>query len=249
MIDIFMRDPLPNTLAVIVLIALVTTWVTAIVLNLRSEPVSIETGWYPKLLPLITLTGLPAVWDLLQTTDIAWLFAVIALIVFALNIIVPLVRISGRSSHPIVNEWYRWSVLASVVGGLAITIYLTFIESTGGPVSCGVSQGCDNVLDSRYALLFGLLPMGMLGLMGYLTILIGWLVWQFGPAYWKRYALLSTWALCMFGVLFSIYLTFLEPFVIGATCMWCICSAVLMMGLLLAVIPPAQEAFVITEPE
>jgi len=31
-----------------------------------------------------------------------------------------------------------------------------------------------------------------------------------------------------FGVLFTIYLTFLEPFVIGATCMWCITSAILM---------------------
>ena len=27
---------------------------------------------------------------------------------------------------------------------------------------------------------------------------------------------------------FSIYLTFLEPFVIGATCLWCLSSAVIM---------------------
>ena len=31
-----------------------------------------------------------------------------------------------------------------------------------------------------------------------------------------------------FGILFSIYLTFLEPFVIGATCAWCVTSAILM---------------------
>jgi hypothetical protein len=36
----------------------------------------------------------------------------------------------------------------------------------------------------------------------------------------------------MFGVLFSIYLTFLEPFVIGAVCMWCVSSAVIMMLML-----------------
>jgi uncharacterized membrane protein len=35
------------------------------------------------------------------------------------------------------------------------------------------------------------------------------------------------------GVLFSIYLTFLEPFVIGATCAWCLSSAVIMTLLLL----------------
>jgi len=32
----------------------------------------------------------------------------------------------------------------------------------------------------------------------------------------------------MFGLLFFIYLTFLEPFVIGATCAWCISSAIIM---------------------
>ena len=37
------------------------------------------------------------------------------------------------------------------------------------------------------------------------------------------------------GVLFSIYLTFLEPFVIGATCAWCLSSAVIMTLLLLLV--------------
>ena len=36
----------------------------------------------------------------------------------------------------------------------------------------------------------------------------------------------------LFGMSFSIYLTFLEPFVIGATCMWCLSSAVIMLLLL-----------------
>jgi uncharacterized membrane protein len=35
------------------------------------------------------------------------------------------------------------------------------------------------------------------------------------------------------GVAFSVYLTFLEPFVIGATCAWCITSALLMTALLI----------------
>jgi uncharacterized membrane protein len=39
--------------------------------------------------------------------------------------------------------------------------------------------------------------------------------------------------LALVGTLFSIYLTFLEPFVIGATCAWCLTSAVLMTVLML----------------
>ena len=34
------------------------------------------------------------------------------------------------------------------------------------------------------------------------------------------------------GTLFSIYLTFLEPFIIGATCAWCLTSSIIMTVLL-----------------
>jgi uncharacterized membrane protein len=39
--------------------------------------------------------------------------------------------------------------------------------------------------------------------------------------------------LSLCGTLFSIYLTALEPFVIGATCAWCLSSAVIVTLLLL----------------
>ncbi len=48
----------------------------------------------------------------------------------------------------------------------------------------------------------------------------------------------------LLGVGFSAYLTFLEPFVIGATCMWCIASALTMLALLWLVAGPGREAWV-----
>ena len=45
-------------------------------------------------------------------------------------------------------------------------------------------------------------------------------------------ALRALWVMALAGTAFSAYLTFLEPFVIGATCVWCITSAVV-VGLLL----------------
>lgn len=53
---------------------------------------------------------------------------------------------------------------------------------------------------------------------------------------------LLVWGLAAGGVAFSIYLTFLEPFVIGATCMWCINSAVAMTLILVAATPAASRA-------
>ena len=247
MIDIFMRDPQNNTLAVIVLIALIITWITSLVLSLRDKPVPTEKGWYAGLLPLFTITGIPAALDLLQTQGVTFLFASVVFVVLILNILIPILWVSKRSSHPFVRDWYRWSIPISVIGGLAVAGYLTFVEATGAPVVCGPSGGCSAVQSSRYATLLGFLPVGVLGLIGYIAILAGWIAWQYGPEIIRKWAVLSIWAMCIFGVLFSIYLTFLEPFVIGATCMWCISSAVLMIILLLASTPAAQQALAISE--
>ncbi len=67
---------------------------------------------------------------------------------------------------------------------------------------------------------------------GYAVVLASWALARFGPARladWARVALLAG---AVAGVGFSVYLTFLEPFVIGATCMWCLASAVIVTGLM-----------------
>ncbi|RPI89372.1 MAG: vitamin K epoxide reductase family protein [Chloroflexi bacterium] len=247
MIDKFLRFPAGNTLAVIVLIALIITWLTSLVLSLRNVPVRTDKGWYTGILPVFALLGIPATLDLLQTDGITFIFAAVAFVVFALNIFVPVLRMSGKSSHPLVADWSKWAIPISVIGGLVVSGYLTFIETTGTQVLCGPSGGCGDVQSSKYAILFGVLPVGLLGFLGNIGILAGWAVWQFGPAAIKKLSALSIWGMCIFGVLFSTYLTFLEPFVIGATCMWCISSAVLMIVLLLVSTPAAQQALAIAD--
>ena len=104
-----------------------------------------------------------------------------------------------------------------------------------------------SVQSSPYSKVLGILPVGILGLAGYFAILAAWLVQRLGPASLNRLAALAMWGFAIFGVLFSIYLTFLEPFVIGATCIWCISSAVLMILTLLISTPAAQQALTIAE--
>jgi uncharacterized membrane protein len=247
MINTFMKSPPANSLAVLVLIALVITWITSLLLSLRDVPVRTDKGWYAASLPLFSLLGIPAALDLLQIKGVELLFAAIVFVVFLLNIMIPVLRMIGKSSPPLVTGWQKWAIPVSSLGGLAVAGYLTFIEATRAPVMCGPTGGCAEVQTSKYAILFGILPVGVLGLIGYLAILAGWIVWQFGPQATQKLGALSIWGMCIFGVLFSIYLTFLEPFVIGATCMWCISSAVLMILLLLISTPAAQQALAIPE--
>src|SRR5215510_13486528 len=98
MIDNFMRSPQANTLAVLVFISLVITWIISLILSLGEKPMSPDKGWYPRLIPAFALLGIPAVFDLLQTTGLAFLFATIVFIVLMLNIIIPIFRITGKSS-------------------------------------------------------------------------------------------------------------------------------------------------------
>jgi uncharacterized membrane protein len=82
----------------------------------------------------------------------------------------------------------------------------------------------------------------ILGALGYLGILTAWVVRTFGPERVRRQALLPFWTMAFIGTAFSAYLTFLEPFVIGATCAWCVSSALIMAALLLAAGREVQRA-------
>ena len=95
---------------------------------------------------------------------------------------------------------------------------------------------------SEYARLFGVLPIGVLGLVGYIMILLAWGIGRFARPRLAAYASLALLGLTAAGLLFSIYLTFLEPFVIGATCAWCLTSAIIMTALFWLSIMPARSA-------
>jgi uncharacterized membrane protein len=71
----------------------------------------------------------------------------------------------------------------------------------------------------------------VLGLLGYGLILLAWLVRRYANRRMAAYASVLILGMCALGLLFSIYLTFLEPFVIGASCAWCLASAIIMTAL------------------
>jgi uncharacterized membrane protein len=120
--------------------------------------------------------------------------------------------------------------------GLAVAAYLAAVETSGASAVCGPVGDCNRVQHSEYARLFGLVHIGVLGCAGYISILGVWLAGRVATGTGAQMARLGLVAMAGAGVLFSIYLTFLEPFVIGATCAWCLSSAVLMAALLLVAV-------------
>lgn len=136
----------------------------------------------------------------------------------------------------------RLAVAVLCVIGVGVAGYLAYVETTQSLAMCGPVGDCNTVQQSEYARLFGILPIGVLGILGYLGVLAAWLVSRYSPDRLALLAALAMFAMSLLGVLFSIYLTFLEPFVIGATCAWCLTSAVIMTALFWLSLTPARAA-------
>lgn len=116
------------------------------------------------------------------------------------------------------------------VAGLIIAGYLLFKTSDPSSVVCSVGGGCETVLSSQYAKMFGL-PTAGFGVIWYAFALI--LIWL---VYFKRIWVelyFRIWAIG--GLVFSLYLLYLERYQIHAYCTWCLTSlaiVVLINGLI-----------------
>jgi len=141
-----------------------------------------------------------------------------------------------------ITRWWGWLIPILCLIGLGVAGYLAYVETAQVEAVCGPVGDCNTVQQSEYAWLFGVLPIGTLGIVGYVMILVAWLIGRFHEGKTADYASISLLVMTTFGTLFSFYLTFLEPFVIGATCAWCLISTVLMMALFLLSLAPAKYA-------
>ncbi len=137
--------------------------------------------------------------------------------------------------------WTNWLVPLLAVAGSFVAIYLTFIETTKAKAICGPIGDCNAVQNSPYALLFGLVQVGLVGLLGYIAILAAWLWRRIRQDVVADYVPVALLGMSMFGVIFSAYLTYLEIYVIHAVCIWCISSAWIMILLMLISLPAASS--------
>jgi uncharacterized membrane protein len=101
--------------------------------------------------------------------------------------------------------------------GLGIAAYLSVVALQGGLPFCGPLKGCEEVARSEYARIGGI-PVAVFGV-GLSLVLFGLAV------AWTRSGSLvllgAHYGLSLLGVVFEVYFTYVEVFVIGAVCVWC----------------------------
>lgn len=165
--------------------------------------------------------GGTAVIERLTMDPIGNTLAVIALVSMVCVVLLTVYRLNKEAIIP-VSGW--WAIPLLALGGLGIMLYLASIPET---VICYSNGACQIIQQSEYGEILGI-PVGLWGAFGYLAILV---TWSLSLIQSPRLLQIVPWALLaltLLGVLFSLYFTFLEPFVIGATCPWCLTSAILM---------------------
>jgi uncharacterized membrane protein len=105
--------------------------------------------------------------------------------------------------------------------GLADAIYLTVQHVTGQSVRCTIVSGCSEVLSSTYASFNGI-PLALIGAVAYFTVFSLAILAAFGYPLVRR--LLAVTVGLMF--LTTLWLLYLQAFVIGHFCQFCLLSAV-----------------------
>ena len=115
--------------------------------------------------------------------------------------------------------------------GLADALYLTIEHVTGQSVRCTIISGCSEVLSSRYAVVAGF-PLAAIGAAAYFTVFSLATLAIFG--YRAAGTLLTPLVAAMFFV--SLWLIYLQAFVIREFCQYCLFSAAITFCLVLVVV-------------
>ena len=114
------------------------------------------------------------------------------------------------------------------LGGLADSIYLTVHHYTAEPVPCSIITGCEQVLTSSYAEIFGI-PTAAFGVAAYLTAFVLALLSALGNRQtWNLFG-----AVVVVMAIFTGWLIYLQAVVIEAFCQFCLISAATTLTLLL----------------
>ena len=133
----------------------------------------------------------------------------------------PIVNTEDNSPASSNRATYLYAAVAVVsLFGLADALYLTIGHVTGQTVRCTIVAGCSEVLSSPYAIVAGI-PLALIGAASYFSVFSLATLAAFG----YRSAGMLLKLLVALMVVVSIWLTYLQAFVIRQFCQYCLFSA------------------------
>lgn len=120
---------------------------------------------------------------------------------------------------------YQFSILLAVIG-IAVSVYMTIFKLTANESMCLGNGGCNTVNNSRYSEVSGI-PVALIGVVGYAAILATLLL-EKRNAFFKSNSTLIVFGMALTGFIFTVYLIYVEIYLIKALCPFCVTSQVTM---------------------
>jgi uncharacterized membrane protein len=145
-------------------------------------------------------------------------------------------RASSGDSTSTISWPYLFAALLSLIG-LGDAIYLTVQDMTGQNLRCTIISGCSEVLGSVYAHI-GPIPLATLGAAAYFAVFSLAILAAFGYSFARP--LLAALIVVMF--LMTLWLLYLQAFVIHHFCQYCLLSAAVTITLTVLVLVTSLRA-------
>ncbi len=138
--------------------------------------------------------------------------------------------------------------LLLIVAGVAVSGYLSYVklgDVIGDPVPMACVQGsifdCETVQNSAYSMMFGI-PIAWLGLGTYL-VLGALTLFQNRMAVLREYGMSLIFGVTLFAWVYSMYLVYLQGWVIQAWCQWCLMHEAIMTVLFVVTLFRLRNTF------
>lgn len=122
--------------------------------------------------------------------------------------------------------------------GLGDSVYLTVHHLTAEPVPCSLISGCETVLTSPYAEIAGI-PLAAFGALAYFVAFSLAILAAFG----NRLMWIAFGAQVVLMAAVTVWLLYLQAFVIGAFCQFCLLSAITTFTMLIIFVVSRLQRF------
>lgn len=125
------------------------------------------------------------------------------------------------------NKWLARAAYTFVIIGLVVAVYMTIFKATGNKAMCLGSGACSTVTSSRYSVINGI-DVPVIGVIGNVALLAV-LIFEKRNSFFQKNGSLLFFALSLAGFLFTLWLIYLEIFILKALCPFCVTAQTMMI--------------------
>ncbi|HWS24617.1 MAG TPA: vitamin K epoxide reductase family protein [Anaerolineales bacterium] len=124
------------------------------------------------------------------------------------------------------DQYIHYASLAVILIGLVVSVYMAIYNYTDNDSMCLGSGDCSTVNASRFSEFYGI-PVGLIGVFGYIALFL-MLYYEDKFSITQKNGNLPFFASSLLGFLFTIYLIYIEIWILDAICPFCLVSQITM---------------------